>query len=90
MNKVRRKRIDEIKSRLADLQEEVENLMDDVDSVFEEESEYRDNMPDNLQGSERYEIADAACDNLESAKDTLEEIKDQIDSVVSSLEEAQG
>lgn len=90
MNKVRRKRIDEIKSRLANLQEEVENLIDDVDSVFEEESEYRDNMPDNFQGSEHYEIADAACDNLESAKDALEEIKDQIDSVVSSLEEAQG
>ena len=90
MNKVRRKRIDEIKYRLAELQEEMESLMDDIDSVYEEESEYRDNMPENLQGSERYEVADAACDNLESAKDSLEELKDQIDDVVSALEEAQG
>jgi hypothetical protein len=38
-----------------------------------EEEEYRDNMPENLQGSERYETADTACDNLQSAIDSLEE-----------------
>lgn len=89
MNKARRKQIEDIKTRLADLQAEMESLIEDIETVCDEETEYRDNMPENLQGSERYELADAACENLESAKDTLEENKDQIDEIISALEEAQ-
>lgn len=67
---------------------ELENLESDVESIQDEEIEYRDNMPENLQGSEKYEVADSACDSLESAKDTLSDMKDSIDEIVSSLEEA--
>lgn len=35
---------------------------------------YRDNIPDNLQGSARYETADEACDTLSEAVDGLEDI----------------
>lgn len=66
----------------------MESLTEDIEAVFDEESEYRDNMPENLQGSEKYEKADSACDSLESAKDTFDEALESLNDVVSSLEEA--
>ena len=46
-----------------------------------EEEEYRDNMPENLQGSEKYETAEAAIDALSTAIDSISE-------ACNSLEEA--
>ena len=66
MNNLRRKEIQGIIDRLEELQSDLETLK------YEEE-EYRDNIPENLQGSERYEKADEACDNLNSAFYSLEE-----------------
>ena len=67
MNKQRRKEI-------SDLIERFESLCGDVESILEEEEEYRDNIPENLQGSERYERAEEACDNISSALDSLDEV----------------
>lgn len=88
MNKPRRKQIQEVIDKLGSLQSEMEALIEEIESIQSDEEDYRDNMPENLQGSERYERADAACDALASARDTLEESKDNIDDVISSLEEA--
>lgn len=74
MNKIRRKSLQEIADKIAELKEELEALQS-------EEEDYRDNMPENLQGSERYERADAACDSLSEAADSL-------DSAISSIEES--
>lgn len=75
MNKARRKALDEVISKI----EEAKELLEDLQA---EEEEYRDNMPENLQGSERYEAADAAVDNMSSAVDALDE-------AISSIESAQ-
>ena len=75
MNKARRKALDEVLSKIEEAKELLENLQ-------AEEEEYRDNMPENLQGSERYEAADAAVDNMSSAVDALDE-------AISSIESAQ-
>ena len=75
MNKARRKALDEVISKIEEAKELLENLQ-------AEEEEYRDNMPENLQGSERYEAADAAVDNKSSAVDALDE-------AISSIESAQ-
>lgn len=75
MNKARRKALDEVISKIEEAKELLENLQ-------AEEKEYRDNMPENLQGSERYEAADAAVDNMSSAVDALDE-------AISSIESAQ-
>lgn len=75
MNKARRKTLDEVISKIEEAKELLENLQ-------AEEEEYRDNMPENLQGSERYEAADAAVDNMSSAVDALDE-------AISSIESAQ-
>lgn len=74
-NKARRKALDEVISKIEEAKELLENLQ-------AEEEEYRDNMPENLQGSERYEAADAAVDNMSSAVDALDE-------AISSIESAQ-
>lgn len=75
MNKERRKRVNEIIQGIEELKAEVEGILD-------EETEYRDNIPENMQQSERYENADTNCYNLQYAIDNIEE-------AVSNLEESQ-
>ena len=67
MNKTRRKSIQDIASQL----EELKSTLEDIQG---EEEEYRDNIPENLQGSAQYEVADEACDTLGEAVDGLEDI----------------
>ncbi len=74
MNILRRKTIQKIIDNLYDLKNQ-------LDDVFDDEQEYRDSIPENMQGGERYERADEACDNLSEAVEGLDE-------VISSLEAA--
>ncbi len=67
MNKERRKNIQTVADQLEDMKTTLEELQG-------EEEEYRDNIPENLRGSERYEKADEACDALSEAVDGLEDI----------------
>lgn len=72
MNNPRRKRIEELSVQIEDLR----NLLEEI---MAEEEEYKDNMPENLQTSERYEIAENACDNMDSALSSLEEAIEYLD-----------
>lgn len=65
MNKIRRKNLQSIIDQLEELKGSLEDLQ-------AEEEEYRDNIPENMQESERYEKADEACDNLSAAVDRAE------------------
>ena len=67
MNKARRKNIQDVVDQLEELKSALEGIQG-------EEEEYRDNIPENLQGSERYEKSDEACDTLSGAVDGLEDI----------------
>ena len=53
MNKIRRKALQEIFDKLS-------ALSDELESIKEEEDESRENMPESLQGSERYEQSESA------------------------------
>ena len=66
MNKARRKELEELYDIIYEAKDRLEMLHD-------EEEEYRDNIPENLQGSERYERAEEAVDALDSAMSSLEE-----------------
>ena len=77
MNKLRRKTLQRIFDQLSDLREEIE-------AVKEEEDESRENMPENLQGSERYEQSETASSNMDEA---MEYISSACDSLESVLEE---
>ena len=57
LNKQRRKQISEVVSRVESVQAELESLPDDIQGIMDEETEYRDNIPENMQGGDRYEMA---------------------------------
>ena len=60
MNKLRRKILQRIFDQLTDLREEIE-------AVKDKEDESRENMPENFQGSERYEQSETASSNMDEA-----------------------
>jgi hypothetical protein len=65
MNNVRRKQLREIISKLTDNAEEIR-------SVASEEEDYRDNMHENLHGSEKHDKADIAASDLNEAADSID------------------
>lgn len=71
MNNIRRK-------KLAKLYEELETSKSLIEEIYDEESEAFDNIPENLEGTERYEKAEEAVDNLDSAISSLEEALEYI------------
>lgn len=72
MNRIRRKNLQSIIDQLEELKGSLEDLQ-------AEEEEYRDNMPENLWGSERYDKAEEAISNMEDAISALEEAIGSID-----------
>lgn len=51
----------------------IASIKNELESILYEEESYMDNIPENLQGSYRYQMAEDACDNIESAIDALNE-----------------
>ncbi|MBC1339429.1 hypothetical protein HB837_14615 [Listeria innocua] len=49
----------------------IQEQLDSLDIFIEEEQEYIDNFPENLEGSYRYEKAEEALADLEFARDAL-------------------
>ena len=66
MNKVRRLKISVLGNKLQD-------ISSDLDIIIDEETDYFNNMPENLQNSMRASDSEEAIDTLEQAKDLLEE-----------------
>ncbi len=76
MNDKRRKRLSEASSLLS-------RASDIISDVIDEEQDCLDNMPENLQYSDRYESMEAAIDRLNDALSELASVED-------SLSEARG
>lgn len=75
MNIRRKKQIEKLIPILEDLQSDIEIIKD-------EEQEALDNTPDSLQGSERYEISEAAVDSMDSAWDSIQEAIDYLQEII--------
>lgn len=75
MNKVRRANIKET----VDLIERVKSVLE---SILDEEQDYYDNIPENLQSSQRAEDSEDAISNLEDAISNLEEAIGNLEEVV--------
>ena len=67
MNKQRRQRI-------RDVRKEIENCKEYLQKILDEEQDYFDNMPENLQGSMRGSDSEYAIDTMESCIEDLENI----------------
>lgn len=64
---------------LQELYDIISEAKDKLEIVRDEEEEYKEHIPENLQGSERYERAEAAVDSLADAIYSLEEALDSIE-----------
>jgi len=75
MNNERRNKISKI---IKCLRGEVEGL----EGVLEDENDARDNMPESLEGSERYAMSEECSDVLEDAIDGINEIIDSLEGII--------
>lgn len=75
MNKQRRKAIEDIVTDIRLKLEELEALKD-------EEEEYKDNIPENLQGTERYERAEECVYGLQEVIDDIDRALDNVDEYI--------
>lgn len=72
MNNNRREHITRAMEQLAIIE-------DDLRILYEAEEEARDNIPESMQDGERYAIADAACENIDSAIEAVSEAIDALE-----------
>jgi molecular chaperone GrpE (heat shock protein) len=71
MNDFRRKRLDYLKDKLADICDEIEIIREEEENAF-------DNLPESLQDSERGEAIQDAVYQLEEISDNLQQIIEDI------------
>ena len=62
--------------------ETLEEASSGLEEVLAEEESYRDNIPENLQGSVVYERADEACDALRTEIDNLNDVIDNLGAAI--------
>jgi len=68
-------------------------LFGDVDTIMNEEQEYIENLPENLQQGDKAKVAEAAVEALSEAKDMLDQLDVEefdVDDVIGKLDEAIG
>lgn len=79
MNKARRKRINEVASKiesfLTDIKSEIEDIQADEEYAY-------DSMPENLQGSMRGMDSEEAIDLLDEAIEKIEDAIDSLNSII--------
>lgn len=72
MNNSRRKALQKIYAAIEEVKSDLENIYDVEQEAFE-------NIPENLEGSERYEAAENAVDNLDNAFSGLDEVLEYLE-----------
>ena len=72
MNKTRRKEIEKIL-------EVLDSIRTDVESILDAEQEAFENIPESLEGTDRYEQAEEAVSNLDDALSSLEDAIDSLE-----------
>ena len=62
------------RQKIRDVKKEIENCKENLQKILDEEQDYFDNMPENLQGSVRGSDSEDAIDTMESCIEDLENI----------------
>lgn len=75
MNNTRRRQIRKVV-------EQIKSQIEELQTLQEEEQEYFDNMPENLQYSERGEKAELDADDLQNIIDELDSQLDEIENIL--------
>ena len=90
----------ELSKKMEDMQSQIEDAigisvgeaLSEVEYLQEEMENWRDNFPENLQGSEKYEVVSNSAENLAMAADALNSFTelldlDDLENTLSALEE---
>ena len=79
MNKLRRRELGQVINGLNTIQDrdDLYSLINTLDNIKYDEESYYDNIPENLQYSQRAEDSETAIENLEEALDLLNEVYDE-------------
>lgn len=88
MNNKKRKEIKDIIQQLSKIREALngsDNIIDDITRLAEEEREIYDNLPENLQYSQRADDTDEAATSLEEAQSSIENL--DFDDFINSIDE---
>jgi hypothetical protein len=72
---------------------DTDDLQSRIEEVAQEERDYHDNMPENMQNGERGEAAEEAASNLEEAASETSELgisdlSDKVEEIIAKLESA--
>lgn len=73
MNATRRKALNEMHSAIEELNAKRAEVVDGIQALLDEESEYLSNMPESLQSGDKAEKAQEAIDYMEAAINALDE-----------------
>ncbi len=88
MNKQRRKEIDQVTSSLMAI--DLVSILDAIQMIVDEEQQSLDELPENLQESERAGTMQEAIDSLEQATYEIDNIESAITDTFDNLEQAKG
>jgi len=77
MNKLRKK-------QLCKVLDNIDVALRLLGEIMADKEECKDNVPENLQGSEKYETSETACDYMQEAFDSLESAIGSIEEIVAS------
>ena len=75
MNKYRKEKIKKLYGELC-------RCFSDLNEIRENEEEYHDNIPENLQGSVRAEESEEAIESLNNAADSVSEACDYLENIL--------
>lgn len=92
MNKARRKELSEVIKALSTMQDkdDLYSIIYDLENIKSDEEDYYDNIPENLQYSQRAEDSEQAIENMDDALDLLNDVyeADEFDKDDESIQEA--
>lgn len=70
---------------LKNIVQQLRRIATDIDHLRSEEEDYKWNIPENMQESDRYYAADAAVDNLDSASERVVDAADELEELLKEV-----
>ncbi len=87
MNKMGRKELTKLESRLSVVKNNILDIKSDLEYVCDNEHDSLDNM-ENFSGTDRYAAMEEAANHMNDALDALEEVVENIDNAITSINKA--
>lgn len=70
------------KERIKKIYDELRCCLGELNEIHDDEEEYHDNIPENLQGSARAETSEEAIESLDNAAESISEACDCLEAIL--------